>query len=75
MFEGKNLSLKKIDNGIAELCFDAAGSINKLDIATVLEIKQVVDLLSADKSVTGLLISSGKNAFIVGADITFSLIF
>ena len=70
MFEGKNLSLKKIDNGIAELCFDAAGSVNKLDIATVLEIKQVVDLLSSDKSVTGLLMSSGKSAFIVGADIT-----
>ena len=69
MFEGKNLSLKKLDNGIAELCFDAAGSVNKLDIATVLEVKQAVDVLSGDQSVTGLLISSGKSAFIVGADI------
>lgn len=69
MFEGKNLSLKKLDNGIAELCFDAPGSVNKLDVATVLEIKQVVDLLADDSSVAGLLISSAKSVFIVGADI------
>ena len=69
MFEGKNLSLKKLDNGIAELCFDAPGSVNKLDVATMLEIKQVVDLLADDSSVAGLLISSAKSVFIVGADI------
>ena len=70
MFEGKNLSLKKLDNGIVELCFDGSGSVNTLNIATVLEIKNAVDLLEGDASVTGLLITSGKSTFIVGADIT-----
>ena len=70
MFEGKTLTLSKNSNGIAEMCFSSQDSVNKLDIATIEEIKQAVDLLETDSSVRGLLMSSGKSAFIVGADIT-----
>ncbi|MEE3239802.1 MAG: fatty acid oxidation complex subunit alpha FadB [Pseudomonadota bacterium] len=70
MFEGKTLTLSKNSNGIAEMCFSSQYSVNKLDIATIEEIKQAVDLLETDSSVRGLLMSSGKSAFIVGADIT-----
>ncbi|HCH20172.1 MAG TPA: fatty acid oxidation complex subunit alpha FadB, partial [Cellvibrionales bacterium] len=69
MFEGKTLTLSKNSNGIAEMCFSSQDSVNKLDIATIQEIKQAVDLLETDSSVRGLLLSSGKSAFIVGADI------
>lgn len=70
MFDGNNLSLKRLDNNIVEMCFDMPGSVNKLDVATIGEMKQVVDLLAADNSVKGMIISSGKDVFIVGADIT-----
>ena len=69
MFKGQTLTLSKIDNCIAEMCFSSKDSVNKLDIATIEEIKQAVDLLETDSSVRGLLMSSGKSAFIVGADI------
>ena len=70
MFEGKTLALSKDENGIAEMCFSSQDSVNKLDMATLGEIEQAIDLLEADKSVRGLLMSSAKSAFIVGADIT-----
>lgn len=73
MFEGNTLSLKRLndtlDGNVIEMCFSAPGSVNKLDIETVGEVKQAVDLLAGDKTISGLLITSDKDAFIVGADI------
>jgi len=71
IFEGQSLRVNKLDNGIAELKFDRQDlPINKLDLQTLEELKKAVDQLKNDSSITGLLITSGKKDFIVGADIT-----
>jgi len=44
--------------------------VNKVDMATLGEIKQAADILTADKSIKGMIYSSAKDTFIVGADIT-----
>ncbi len=70
MFDGNTLSLQRHSDGIVELCFDAPGSVNKLDTATLGELQQAIEVLEAAGDVRGLLLSSGKDAFIVGADVT-----
>ncbi len=70
MLNGQSLSLKHIDDGIVELCFGAQKGVNTLNRVTLGELEQAVDMLSADSSINGLLVSSDKDAFIVGADIT-----
>ncbi|WP_416306555.1 fatty acid oxidation complex subunit alpha FadB [Neptunicella sp. SCSIO 80796] len=70
IYEGKNLSAKLLDNGIAEVLFDAAGSVNKFDQQTIQEMADMCAVLSSDSQVKGAIIRSAKPAFIVGADIT-----
>src|SRR4051812_37351465 len=74
-FSGKAIQTKKLDangmEGCWELVFDLQGeSTNRFNSATLNELKEAVDQLSREKGVRGLLISSGKDAFIVGADVT-----
>ncbi len=70
-FQGQSLQVKMLDDGIAELVFDLQGeSVNKFDRQTVEELKRVGDELSTAAGVKGLLVSSAKSVFIVGADIT-----
>ena len=58
------------DLNIAEIKFDSQDeSVNKFDKNSLNELNEVVKLLGKDQSVKGLLISSGKESFIVGADI------
>src|SRR5699024_598761 len=69
LYDGSKLSVKLTD-GIAVLCFDATqGSVNKFDQATLQELKQAAAKLAATAGVQGLLVTSAKPAFIVGADI------
>ncbi len=71
IFEGQCLSVKKLDNGGAELNFDRNDlPINKLDLKTISEFKEAIAALGNDSSVKGLLLTSAKKDFIVGADIT-----
>ncbi|NIB43859.1 fatty acid oxidation complex subunit alpha FadB [Pseudomaricurvus alkylphenolicus] len=71
IFEGKTLSVKMLDDGIAELNFDAQGeSVNKFDSATVAELEQAIDALEQAEGLKGVLATSGKGVFIVGADIS-----
>ena len=71
MFEGKALSLKKLDEGIVELCFDLQGeSVNKFNSLTVNELGEALTLIEGNSDVSGLLITSAKPVFVVGADIT-----
>jgi 3-hydroxyacyl-CoA dehydrogenase / enoyl-CoA hydratase / 3-hydroxybutyryl-CoA epimerase / enoyl-CoA isomerase len=82
MFQGQSLRLTVLApqdaggatglvQGLVEICFDRQGeAINKFDARTLLELRQAVALINADASVRGLLISSAKGVFIVGADIT-----
>src|SRR5699024_4418976 len=69
LYEGSKLSVTLTD-GIAELCFDAqGGSVNKFDQATIEELGQAAERLAAASGVKGLLVTSAKTVFIVGADI------
>ncbi|WJG09061.1 fatty acid oxidation complex subunit alpha FadB [Aliiglaciecola sp. LCG003] len=70
IFEGKSLCAKLLDNGIAELVFDAQGSVNKFDQQTVSELEQATQKLAANSNVKGVVVRSAKSTFIVGADIT-----
>ncbi|MFA5664250.1 3-hydroxyacyl-CoA dehydrogenase NAD-binding domain-containing protein [Castellaniella sp.] len=74
MFKGQCLTLIPLENpGIHELRFDRAGSsVNKLDAATLKEFQAAlycVQCLHTQGNLRGLLITSAKDSFIVGADI------
>lgn len=70
IFEGKSLSVTILDDGIADIVFDAAGSVNKFDRQTLNELADVTNVLAKDSRVKGALVRSAKQAFIAGADIT-----
>jgi len=70
LYKGDTLYLDWLEDGIAELVFDAPGSVNKLDTATVASLGQALDVLEKQPDLKGLLLRSEKAAFIVGADIT-----
>ncbi|MEG3766591.1 fatty acid oxidation complex subunit alpha FadB [Alteromonas sp. 14N.309.X.WAT.G.H12] len=70
IYEGKNLTVTLSDDGVAELIFNAKGSVNKFDRETVNELDEATAALSAHGDVTAVIVSSGKSTFIVGADIT-----
>ncbi|MFT5573168.1 MAG: 3-hydroxyacyl-CoA dehydrogenase/enoyl-CoA hydratase/3-hydroxybutyryl-CoA epimerase [Cryomorphaceae bacterium] len=71
MFNGSAITVKMLDNGIAEMNFDLQGeSVNKFNSLTVLEFGQALKVLSDSSDVKGLLVSSAKPVFLVGADIT-----
>ena len=70
MFEGQSIRLSTLPGDIAELCFDRQGeSINKLDRRTLDELAECAKLLAGNDSLKGLVVTSGKGVFIVGADI------
>jgi 3-hydroxyacyl-CoA dehydrogenase/enoyl-CoA hydratase/3-hydroxybutyryl-CoA epimerase/enoyl-CoA isomerase len=71
IYEGKAITVKALESGIVELRFDLKGeSVNKFNRLTLGELRQAVDTIKADDSIKGVLVSSGKDVFIVGADIT-----
>ena len=71
MFQGKALKVSLLPNGIAELTFDLQDeSVNKFNLLAVNELQQVLELLENNSAVKGLLVTSAKDVFIVGADIT-----
>ena len=71
MFNGSAISVKMLDGGIAELNFDLEGeSVNKFNSLTVKELGEALEILDNADDVKGLLVTSGKPVFIVGADIT-----
>ena len=71
MFEGQCLRVGLRADGFAELCFDRRGdAINKFDVQTVDELRSATQAIrTAAGSVRGVLVTSAKDAFIVGADI------
>ncbi|RUM55470.1 MAG: fatty acid oxidation complex subunit alpha FadB, partial [Marinomonas sp.] len=70
-FEGNTLRVQTNEVGIATLTLDLKdSSVNKFGSQALAELAQAVELLQQDSSVKGLLISSAKDAFVVGADIT-----
>lgn len=70
MFEGKSIQLLELGEGLVELQFQRDDeSINKLDKRTVDELRQACEVLASLRDLAGVLVTSGKDVFIVGADI------
>ena len=70
-YKGQAIQCRNLDNNIVELIFDSQSeSVNKFDQNSLGELRELVTLLAADKSIRGLLVTSAKVVFIVGADIT-----
>ena len=70
-YKGQAIQCRNLDNNIVELIFDSQSeSVNKFDQNSLGELREVVTQLAADKSIRGLLVTSAKVVFIVGADIT-----
>ncbi|MEL7367238.1 MAG: enoyl-CoA hydratase-related protein, partial [Pseudomonadota bacterium] len=70
IYQAETLQVKELQDGIAELSFCAPASVNKLDLATLESLDKALDAIKAQGSLKGLLLTSDKDAFIVGADIT-----
>jgi 3-hydroxyacyl-CoA dehydrogenase / enoyl-CoA hydratase / 3-hydroxybutyryl-CoA epimerase / enoyl-CoA isomerase len=71
IYTGSAISVAAVGDGIVELKLDLAGeSVNKLNQATLREFDAATKAIAAAPGVTGVLVTSGKPVFIVGADIT-----
>lgn len=70
IYQTNTLQVKRLQGGIAELRFCSPNSVNKLDLATLESLNSALDILISDSDLTGLLLTSDKDSFIVGADIT-----
>jgi 3-hydroxyacyl-CoA dehydrogenase/enoyl-CoA hydratase/3-hydroxybutyryl-CoA epimerase/enoyl-CoA isomerase len=70
LFRGDSLRVDRDADGIAVLMFDRQGeSVNKFDAQTVEELAKAAAAVAGDRAVRGVLVTSAKSAFIVGADI------
>lgn len=70
IYQGENLHVDFIEDGIAELQFDAPGSVNKFDEKTLNQFSAALDALAQESTLKGVIVTSSKSTFIVGADIT-----
>ncbi len=68
---GNAITVQMLADGIAEFRFDLQGeSVNKFNRATLEDFKAAIAAVKADSTVKGLIVTSAKSTFIVGADIT-----
>ena len=71
MYQGQSIHVTRLPGDIAELCFDRKqDAINKFDARTVSELSEATEAIKKDSKIKGLLVTSAKDVFIVGADIT-----
>lgn len=70
IYQGDSIRVEFVTDGIAELQFAAAGSVNKFDQKTLEEFSQALAKLAETKDLRGVIVTSSKPTFIVGADIT-----
>jgi 3-hydroxyacyl-CoA dehydrogenase/enoyl-CoA hydratase/3-hydroxybutyryl-CoA epimerase/enoyl-CoA isomerase len=70
LFRGQTIQVELHADGIAELRFDRSGeSVNKFDVATIAELGAATDAIRVAPRIRGVLVTSAKDVFIVGADI------
>ena len=68
---GNAITVQMLSDGIAEFRFDLQGeSVNKFNRATVQDLAAAIEAVKANNDIKGLIVTSGKSSFIVGADIT-----
>lgn len=71
IYQGNAITVVQRDDGIAMLTFDAQGeSVNTLSSKVIEEFEAALAALGKATNVKGLVVTSAKDAFIVGADIT-----
>ena len=76
IYAGKGVQVAMHDQQIAKLTFDLSDeSVNKFNAATLEELAAAISAIKADINIKGLMLTSAKSAFIVGADITEFLSF
>ncbi|HSD29406.1 MAG TPA: fatty acid oxidation complex subunit alpha FadB [Vicinamibacteria bacterium] len=70
-YEGRAVRVLPLDGGLVEVRFDLQGeSVNKFNAATLAELKEALAHVRGDGELRGLLVTSGKDVFCVGADVT-----
>ena len=70
IYQGSSLSVQLLDDGIVEFNYDAQGSVNKFDQQTFIEFNEAIAAINQCSEAKGVMVTSGKSTFIVGADIT-----
>ncbi|MES2662050.1 MAG: enoyl-CoA hydratase-related protein, partial [Pseudomonadota bacterium] len=74
IYQGQAINVQVDADGIAQMQFDLKGdSVNKFNRTTLEELKDALAAIkqsTKSQSIKGLLVTSGKECFIVGADIT-----
>ncbi|MCP4881441.1 MAG: fatty acid oxidation complex subunit alpha FadB [Gammaproteobacteria bacterium] len=71
IYAGNAVQVVMHDEQIAKLTFDLVGeSVNKFNGATLAELGEAIAAIAAEEQIKGLMLSSAKSVFIVGADIT-----
>src|SRR3954466_6595500 len=66
-----NFKLDVDADGIALVAWDMAGrSMNVIDLATIEELSKIVEKIAADAAIKGAVVTSGKETFCAGADLT-----
>jgi 3-hydroxyacyl-CoA dehydrogenase/enoyl-CoA hydratase/3-hydroxybutyryl-CoA epimerase/enoyl-CoA isomerase len=70
IYQAETIKVEAKQDGIVELSFCAPGPINKLDLATLESLDKALDAINNYTELKGVLLTSDKEAFIVGADIT-----
>ena len=71
LYSGPAFSATALGDGLVELKFDLAGeSVNKLSQAALRDFDAATQAIAQDASVKGVIVTSGKSVFIVGADVT-----
>src|SRR5512134_913847 len=60
-----------VDDGIALITWDMPGrSMNVIDVSVMEELEQIVEKVSTDAAIKGAVVTSGKDTFGGGADLT-----
>ncbi|WP_066014910.1 fatty acid oxidation complex subunit alpha FadB [Endozoicomonas atrinae] len=70
IYQGKAFRVLPVEDGIAELQFNLDGeSVNKFSRSAIEDLAAALDAIRSDTDINGLILTSGKDVFIVGADI------
>lgn len=70
IYQGKSIRVQIVEDGIAELTFDLEGeSVNKFNRQTLDELREATAALQATAGLRGVLVTSAKESFVVGADV------
>jgi len=70
IYQSPTIQVELLEDNIAQLCFNASGSVNKLDRETIGSLDAALDAIQQNSNIQALVLTSAKGAFIVGADIT-----